>query len=484
VVGCRLGYVDVDIENDLFDIETDLACRKGAEGGNVTVHTRGRKATLAIITALALTGVAACGSDDDSDGATETTDATTDATDAPADTTDATDAPADTTDATDAPEGTDAPEAGGLGEPNEATGEPITIGFVSDGENAAFGSDENLVATFESTIEYANEYLGGLNGRPIEIEHCDTGATPAGGTQCAVQLASAGVAAALVPVSSQDGAIFEGLAGSGIPYFTYTSANGAITASPGSYLQTNPISQIAVPGLLAQEQGIDKLGFIIIDVPAATGPITAIAEPIYANLGVELQIIPIAPSVADMTPQLQQAISGGAGMFAITGTEDFLINATNGLRQLGFEGPIFVGNAVPEVLAALTTFDNVFSGGAATTDPSDPDVQLMETIVETYAGLDPELADPVAFGNALGFVRALTGATDAVDAASITAALDAMPETDLPLGAGITFQCGTAPVSFAPAICSLDVLSWAFNTDGEQQDVTVVDIPDGALTLG
>ena len=65
---------------------------------------------------------------------------------------------------------------------------------------------------------------------------------------------------------------------------------------------TNPISQIAVPGLIAQEQGIDKIGFVIIDVPAATGPITAIAQPIFDNLGVELQIIPIAPSVADMTP--------------------------------------------------------------------------------------------------------------------------------------------------------------------------------------
>ena len=454
-------------------------------------HTRGRKAALAILAALALTGAVACSSNDDddesggSDAVTETTVATTEAASVATDAA-ASETTAAATDATDAAatETTAAAAEGGLGEPNEATGTPITIGFVSDGENAAFGSDENLVATFEATVQYANEYLGGLNGHPIEIEHCDTGATPAGGTQCAVQLASAGVAAALVPVSSQDGAIFEGLAGSGIPYFTNTSANGAITASPGSFLQTNPISAIAVPGLIAQEEGLGKLGFIIIDVPAATGPITAIAQPIYANLGVELQIIPIAPSVADMTPQLQEALSGGAGIFAITGTEDFLINAINGLRQLGFEGPIFASGLVPEVLDALTSFEGLISGGAATTELSDPDVQLMNAIVENYTDIDPELADPLSFSTALGFVRALTGTTDAVDAATITAGLNAMPESDLPLGAGITFQCGTAPVSFAPAICSLDVLKWTFNDDGEQQDVAVVDIPDGTLTLG
>ena len=344
---------------------------------------------------------------------------------------------------------------------------------MTDGEDAAFGSDEAIVKTFESTIQYANEYLGGINGHPIEIDHCDTGATPAGGTQCAVQLASDGVAAALVPVSSQDGAIFEGLAGSGIPYFTYTSANGAITASPGSFLQTNPISAIAVPGLLAQEQGIDKLGFIIIDVPAATGPITAIAQPIYANIGVELQIIPIAPSVADMTPQLQEAIGGGAGVFAITGTEDFLINAINGLRPARLRrADLRQRSGARGARRARLVRQRVQrrSGDHGTERPGCPADGNRR---RDYSDLDPELADPLAFGNVLGFVRALTGSTDAVDAATISAALSAMPETDLPLGAGITFQCGTAPVSFAPAICSLNVLKWTFTADGEQQDVSL-----------
>ena len=458
-------------------------------------HTNGRKAALAILATLALTGVAACSSDSDGrrrhrhgDGRVPMHRRTRRqrrmrrptrprGREAP----DGTDAPADTAEETDT---TEASTDGGLGEPNPATGDPIKIGFVTDGEAAAIGSDEDRVQTVEATVEYANEYLGGINGHPIELEHCSTEATPAGGTQCAVELASAGVAAALVPASSQDGAIFEGLAGSGIPYVTYVSATGAIITSPDAFVMSNSISSIATPALTAQAQGIDKVAFVIIDVPAAVGPITALATPIYASLGVDLEIIPIAPSVADMTPQLQQAIGGGAGLFAVTGTDDFLINGINGLRQLGFEGPITTGSPTEEVLAALTTTENLLGSGSQTDAPDDPDVALMHTILETYSDLAPEDADPNGFASVIGLVEALTGATDAVDAATISAALKAMPETDLPLGAGITFQCGTAPVNFAPAICSIDVLQWTYDEDGEQQDIAVVDVPSDVLKLG
>ena len=422
------------------------------------VPVNGRKAALIAVAVLALLAGACSSKDDADDGgsAAEETDTT-------------------------AP-----PAADVLGEPNEATDTPITVGFVTDGENASFGSDEDEVASFNATVEYANEYLGGVNGHPIEVEHCSTDATPAGATQCAADLVAADPVAVLVPVSAQDGAVFAGLADSGIPYLTYTSADQGILLAANAFLMTNPISQIATPGLVAQDQGIDKVDFILIDVPAATGPITSIAEPIYDNLGVDLQISPIAPSVADMTPQLQEAIGSGAGLFTVTGTDDFNINGVNGLRQLGFTGPVVLGNPPAAVLDALTTYDNLLGQGPQTSDPDDPDVQLMHAIWSTYTDVDPAEANgnaTFAFATVLGFVRALTGATDAVDAATITAALSSMPETDLPLGAGITFQCGTAPVSFAPAICSTDVLKWSYNSDGEEEDFGVVEVPADAITL-
>lgn len=428
---------------------------------------------------------AACSSKTDNAATGDTAAATTAApaageTTAPAATTGGTDAAATTTAAV-------ATTVDALGAANAATGAPIKLGYVTDGE-ASFGSDKDEVEVFEATVRYANEHLGGLNGHEIQLEHCTTDNTPAGGTQCAVDLTKAGVAAVLVPVSAQDGAIFDGLAGSGIPYFTYNSASQSILFKPGAFLITNPVSTIAVPGIQAKEQGLKKVGFILIDVPAATGPITAIAQPIFAKLGVELQIIPISPSVADMTPQLQEAISGGADFFTVTGTDDFNISGYNGLRQLGFTGPVLIGAAPKKVLDSLSTLDNLVGTGVKTDAADDKDVQLLDAVVKGYTDLNPDEMNGNAgngFATVIGFIRALAGATDAVDAATISTALEAMKApADLPLGGGITFQCGTHPVSFAPSICSTDVLSWTYNADGSRKDFGLVTVPGEVLTLG
>ena len=420
---------------------------------------RGRRAGLMALAALMFLVAAACSSKDDAnDAADDSAGAGTQVTSDPAEV---------------------------LGEPNEATGSPITIGVVTDGLSDTPDSAP-LQDTVNATVEYVNEYLGGINGHVIEVEECVTEGTPAGATQCGTQMVGADVAAVLVPVSIQDQAIFDGLAGSGIPYFTYNSAATSVLLDPGAFLLTNPISQIAVPGLVAQEEGVDEVGLIVIDVPAATGPITQIAEPIYDNLGIGLQIAPIAPSVADMTPQIQEAISGGAGVFAVTGTDDFLINAFNALHQLGYEGTIATTALSPAVIEGVTDGVDGFVGtGAATDDPSDEDVQLYNAILETYApDAEPNTGTPGSVAVVLAFVRALTGATDAVDAPSISAALSTMEAADLPLGGGITFQCGTAPVSFAPNICSTDVVRWTYGPDGERTDVGVLEVPADVLTLG
>ncbi len=457
---------------------TDRRAPEARSKGNTMTTTSSRRRTTAVAACalLALIGVASCSSKDDDDTSAATDDATS-----AVDTDTTTDSAAEATDGA-ATDTTAPPVEDALGDPNPATDTPITIGYVTDGADAAFGSDEDTIAMYEATVQYANEYLGGINGHAIEVEHCSTGNTPTGATQCAVDLTTAGVDAMVVPVTAQDATLFAGLAGSGIPYFTVTSAS--VIGAPEAFVMANPISAIATPGLIALEQGVDKVGFIIVDVPAATGPITAIATPVYESLGVELQVVPISPSTPDMTPQLQEAISGGAELFSIAGTEDFTISAVNGLNQLGFTGTVMLSDPPPTVLDALTSLDNLVGQGSRTDDPADPDVALMTAVAERYTDVEDPATEALAFTAVLGFVRALTGASDALDAATITAALSSMSEVEMPLGAGITFQCGTAPVAWAPSLCSLGVLQWTYDAGGQRQGFGVVDVPAEVLALG
>jgi branched-chain amino acid transport system substrate-binding protein len=387
-------------------------------------------------------------------------------------------------DGDDASGGSDGPagtaDASLLGPENAATDTPIKIGLVVDGASDAMDST-SVMASGRATAEYANQHLGGINGHPIEIEACETGQTPTGATTCAVQMINAGVAAVIVPLSAQDGAVATGLEDSGIPLIAYTTANPAIVTSPAAFVLGNPFAAIAAPAAIAKERGLDKVGLVVIDVPATTGPINALAEPIFAKAGVEFDMINISPQVADMTPQIQQAINDGDDMLVIGGTEQFTISALKAVQQLGFDGDVMlaggspadaVAEAVPGALEGVTVVSPM------TSDAADPDVQLYEAVMAEYADDVERIGvTPQGFVAVLGFVRALTGATDATDAATITAALAAMPgPQELPRGAGITFQCGSAPIPFAPSVCSADILAGTLDADGDAHDFEKVDV--------
>jgi len=367
-----------------------------------------------------------------------------------------------------------------LGPVNKATGAPVKVGLIVDGKSDAMDSTSVMDAG-KATVEYVNEHLGGINGHRVELETCETGQTPTGASTCAARMIDAGVASVIVPSSTQDVALIDGLKGAGIPYVTLATANPAIIANPSAFALSNPFAAIAAPAALAKERGIDKVGLVVIDVPATTGPINALAKPMYEKAGVEFNMINISPQVADLTPQMQQAMNDGNKLLVIGGTEQFTVSAMKSLKQLGYDGDIVLaGNAsaagVAEALPGALEGVGVIT--PTTSDPKDPDVQLYEATMATYAPkLEPNGITPNGFAAVLGFVRGLTGATGAIDASSIQASLEHMPEpVDLPLGSGNTFQCGSKPIGFAPSVCGADVLVGTFDADGIGHDFKTVDV--------
>jgi branched-chain amino acid transport system substrate-binding protein len=367
-----------------------------------------------------------------------------------------------------------------LGPSNEATSTPIDVGLVVDGRSDALDST-SVLESGNAAAEYANDHLGGINGHPIRIESCETGQTPTGATTCAVQMLSAKVAAVIVPSSAQDGALVRGLKDSGIPYVTLVTANPDVLTDPSSFLLSNPFAAIAAPAAIAKERGDKKVGLVVIDVPATTGPITAIAKPVFEKAGVGFDMINISPQVADLTPQIQQAMDDGDDLFVIGGTDQFTVSAIKAMQQLGFDGDIVlaggasaaaVGEALPGALDGVTTV------GPLTGDPDDADVKVYEAAMATYTkGVERNATTPNGFASVLALVRALDGTTTAVDAPSIRSALAAMSQpVALPMGGGITFQCGSKPIAFAPSICGADIMSGTLDADGRGKEYKKLDV--------
>ncbi len=177
-----------------------------------------------------------------------------------------------------------------------------------------------------------------------------------------------------------------------------------------------------------------------------------------------------------------------SGLFSIAGTDAFVINAIKAMKQLGFEGTIVgsVSAPSPDLIAGIPGgLEGVVSFSSATDDPTDPEFQTYSAVMDTYApDTTRNISAQLAYVGTLAFVRALTGVESAVDAPSVATAMSTMPEpVALPLGGGVTFQCGAGAVNFAPAICTTQLLKGVLDADGKAVSHEVLDVGE-FLSLG
>ena len=366
-----------------------------------------------------------------------------------------------------------------LGPANQATGSSIKIGLIDDGKSV--GIDHTpIIGAFNATVQYVNEHLGGINGHVIEVDGCSTNNTPADATTCGIKMVNDRVAAVLVPVSAQDANVYDAMKGSGIQYFTYAAGSQDVITGPDVSLLVNPLATLAAPAKIAQDAGVKKAAIIVIDVPAATGPIEAIAKPIYAKAGVDLHMVPISPQTADMAPQIQQEISNGAEQFSVIGTDDFNALGIKTLKQLGFAGKIVMVTAPSASIAESVPggLEGVIYIASSTTDPNDQDVKLYDAVMATYMkDITPNAQSAWAFVTVLGLVDALRGQSSAVDAPTVAAAINSMPAAlPLPMGAGLKFQCGAKVVALLPNSCTDNALWTTLDAQGNDQGYEALDV--------
>ena len=76
-----------------------------------------------------------------------------------------------------------------FGTPKKATGTPYVFGMINDETGAVTFPEARQGAI--AAADYVNNYLGGINGHPIQIDSCTGDGTPATAARCANQLVAA-----------------------------------------------------------------------------------------------------------------------------------------------------------------------------------------------------------------------------------------------------------------------------------------------------
>ena len=301
---------------------------------------------------------------------------------------------------------------------------------------------------------FRSDYLGGINGHVIQIKNCDTLDAPASQLDCANQAISAKVSA-VIQASGDDNTIKTVTAG-GIPMMVGLGASQTALSAPNLFSLGNGLGVYGAPAIHAKEKGYKNAALLVIDVPGASGPAKQLGPAFFKNAGADLNVVPIAPGTADMTPQVQATLSKNPQMFYVLGNPAFCTSAIKAVKTLAPTTDILMlqnciqqgATGIPGGYAGIKTVTTQAA------DQTDKEYQLFLAIQKKYSGATDSQA---VFGYVpmMGLIRALTAAkvTD-ITAAGVAAAIKSAPAVPIPLGLGATFKCDGTAISISKNICS------------------------------
>lgn len=362
-----------------------------------------------------------------------------------------------------------------LGTKDQAHGQPVKIGVISDGQGVATNNtDEVLLA--KAIVPYLNEYRGGIGGRPIQLDVCIAHGDPGSSNDCANQMVQDNVDAVVMGALASADTVWQILHSANIPEFTgsATSTN-LLFDTKDMFIMDNPLaSLVGAPAALAKSKHLDKVTEVVIDVPSATDFGKNSAPAFFAKEGMKFNMVAVPQGTADMTPQMQTLVSSNPGVVQIVGDDTFCTAALNGLRAVGYKGPIAVisqcmSNALRKAVPGSFLKSVTMTATAPTSNPNDPDVKLRAAIADSFSKshIDLTAGDTAGiYTSMMAMAQVLQGITGPVTPATVTATVKAMPQLHLPLGGGVYWRCNGKPVSFLPAVCVRGVLLATLNDKG------------------
>jgi branched-chain amino acid transport system substrate-binding protein len=383
----------------------------------------------------------------------------------------------------DDPAGSESVSADLLGPEDHASGEPVRIGMVSEGATPTLDNTDELRAA-QATAEYWNTHMGGVGGRPVEVVTCETGADPAGATDCANQLVEQDVVAVTLSQSGVAGSVWEPLRTAGVPTFWLQASGDVAADDQSSFTMYNPqLTGFGVPLSVAESVDADKIAFVVIDVPQATETLEADAEHFTEAAGLDYEIVTIPPGTADMTSQMQEVAASGAGVVQVIGNDAFCIAAFNGLNAVGYEGEISsitqcITDATREGVSADILEGISITSTIALGATDDPTFQRYEAVIDAYGDDVRDVDNATSMGGYVAMASLLTaldGISGEITHQTVIDTIRAMPEADLPGGGGMTFQCGGSASAELPAVCTNQSLRTRLDAEGRPASYEVVD---------
>lgn len=344
-------------------------------------------------------------------------------------------------------------------EPVAAEGEPITIGMINQ-QNTPAGSYPELSQAVEAAMGFVNEQLGGIDGRPVELEVCNTNFSAEGSTSCGQQFVEQDVQVVLGGIDVFGNGI-EVLADNGIPFVGGIPISAQSVQSPNSFQWSGGTwgATVAFADYAANELNAERVAIVY----GEFGSITESAEyakTVLERAGVQTQLVPYPILSADVSSAIQAAAADQPDAIFMLAADAGCAAGYEGMHTLGVTAQrFFTGACVsPTILESVdpaATNGTIFNveGPISTSEPSE-DAALYNAIIDQYGdGVDAIGAGTVSFRAFMNLYALMADlGADGSTSAAITEALSS--QVDTPSFMGHPYTCDGEQFAGLPAMCS------------------------------
>jgi branched-chain amino acid transport system substrate-binding protein len=345
-------------------------------------------------------------------------------------------------------------------QPQRATGEPITIGMINQ-ENTPAGSFPELSQAVRAGLEFINEQLGGVDGRPLQLEVCNTKFSAEGSTACAQQLVQSGVPVVLGGIDVFGNGI-ETLEANGVPFvggipvsYQSVKAKTSFQWSGGIWGATVAFADYSAKVKKAKSAAI---------VYGEFGPITDGAN--YGKTTLErhgvtnVQLVPHPIIATDLNAPIQVAAASNPDVIFLLEADTGCKGAYDAVHNTGVKATVFyVGACAAPTIVEQAGTDKTNGAVYNVEGPIDPnqpnpDTLLYTAVIDRYGkGLAAASAGTVSFRSLMNLYVVLRElGKDGITREAVIKALSGKVEA--PSFMGHPYTCDGKQIFGLPAICS------------------------------
>lgn len=375
----------------------------------------------------------------------------------------------------------------GFSDATKADGAPIKFGVQAPTKGAAAYPQTGYGA--EAAEWYVNNVMGGVNGRPIDIDICAGDGSPETEINCANGFVDDGVPFVYDAYDQAIGGGLPILASAKIPVIGTLSGGGVADSAPygQTFYFTGPTAVSALGSMSVLESlGKKKIALAVNEAPTSHTYVDSLIAPLAESLGMGFSAQYPPATGANFNVVAATQISEDpdvAGVISLP--EDGCTALFQALRQQGYDGTIFAGScsqfidALGKDAAGAIVQPRLWVPLSKDNAPDEVKTQLDDfQKAMTAVGYGDELSarSLYSFAGIVNMVNIMAGMGDTeITNGSITTAMEAVK--DFKTFAGPTVTCDGKAWDAYPSACSKQAIFFEVQDDG-----TLAPVNDGGYT--